>query len=283
MSTWIKLDDTFCDHPKLVQAGPTAGWLYICGLTYSSRNLTDGFIPAGMVRRLADIDDSGAVAEELVNAGLWHETTGGFLIHDYADHQRTSAEIEDQRASARARQQKHRGSTAKASRSEVCHTDVTRDKSVSHADVTAPETETETEKETPCASAEVTASQLAGGLDDFATDMLASTFASDPSGAFQASLDAAEVLAADHPDVSPSIRSFLRNRVLGRAAKHFHELDDRSIGRLCKEAAVLGDDGHRWLVQALASTASAPIDGNAASYVIATARRTAAQARGVAA
>ena len=55
--SWVKIDDHFSDHPKVVQAGPEAAWLYICGLCYCAKYLTDGFIPKRQVKRLADVDD----------------------------------------------------------------------------------------------------------------------------------------------------------------------------------------------------------------------------------
>lgn len=77
---WVKLDDQFADHPKVIQAGPLAGWLYICGLTYCSRLLTDGFIPSGQVRRLADLKNADALAQRLVQVGLWEACEGGFRV-----------------------------------------------------------------------------------------------------------------------------------------------------------------------------------------------------------
>lgn len=84
--TWVKLDDAFTDHPKVMAAGPLASWLHVCGLTYCSRLLTDGFIPAGQVRKLADVDNAGELAEQLVAVGLWDRCEGGFRIHDYLDY-----------------------------------------------------------------------------------------------------------------------------------------------------------------------------------------------------
>ncbi|MBQ1164844.1 hypothetical protein KBZ21_43465, partial [Streptomyces sp. A73] len=40
--TYVKVHDGLPDHPKIIEAGGEAGWLYICGLAYSSRQLTDG-------------------------------------------------------------------------------------------------------------------------------------------------------------------------------------------------------------------------------------------------
>lgn len=82
---WLKLDDAFTDHPKIMAAGPMAGWLHVCALTYCSRLLTDGFIPAGQVRKLADIDNAGELVQRLIDAGLWDTCDGGYQIHDYLD------------------------------------------------------------------------------------------------------------------------------------------------------------------------------------------------------
>src|SRR5881227_2979134 len=85
---WVRLADDFPDHPKVVQAGPLAAWLYVCALSYANRYATDGFIPAGQVRRLADIDEPLVLAQRLVDAGMWEPVDGGYRIsasmHDVA-------------------------------------------------------------------------------------------------------------------------------------------------------------------------------------------------------
>ena len=53
--SWVKLDDQFSDHPKLLKVGPLAGWLWVSSLAYSSRYLTDGFIPEEAVPRLINL------------------------------------------------------------------------------------------------------------------------------------------------------------------------------------------------------------------------------------
>ena len=85
--TWIKLDDQFPDHPKVMAAGPLAAWLYVCGLAYCARLLTDGYLPAAQVRKLADVDEATALADRLVGVGLWERVEGGFRVHDYLEYQ----------------------------------------------------------------------------------------------------------------------------------------------------------------------------------------------------
>ena len=80
---WSKIDDQFYDHPKTVAAGPLGIALFVCGLSYCSRYLTDGFILSAQVRRLINVDDPLEVAEHLVEVGLWERHDGGYQVHDY--------------------------------------------------------------------------------------------------------------------------------------------------------------------------------------------------------
>ena len=91
--TWTKIDDQFYDHPKVVAAGPLGIALFVCGLSYCSRHLTDGFISAVQVQRLIDIDNPGKVAERLVAVGLWERRDGGYQVHDYLDYNPSRARV----------------------------------------------------------------------------------------------------------------------------------------------------------------------------------------------
>ena len=92
--TWTKIDDQFYDHPKVVAAGPLGIALFVCGLSYCSRHLTDGFISTVQVRRLIDIDNPGDVAEKLVAVGLWERRDGGYQVHDYLEYNPSRAKVE---------------------------------------------------------------------------------------------------------------------------------------------------------------------------------------------
>jgi hypothetical protein len=122
--TWIKLDDTFPNNPKILPLSNQAFRLYIEGLCYANQYLTDGFLAQAVINRL----DSGNAYQELLSAGLWLERIDGAQIHDYCEHQTTRKVVEEKREQVRNR--------------------VTRYREKSNADVTLPETETETETET---------------------------------------------------------------------------------------------------------------------------------------
>lgn len=92
--TWTKIDDQFYDHPKVVAAGPLGVALFVCGLSYCSRHLTDGFISTTQVRRLIDIDNPRDVAEKLVAVGLWERRDGGYQVHDYLEYNPSRAKVE---------------------------------------------------------------------------------------------------------------------------------------------------------------------------------------------
>ena len=113
---WVRLDDDFPDHPKIVSLGdltPLAGWLHICGLCYCNRYLTDGVIPRTKVKTLASFEhigietaavggscgighdiEVGELVDALIEAGMWEERESDYRIHDYLDYQPSKAQVE---------------------------------------------------------------------------------------------------------------------------------------------------------------------------------------------
>lgn len=94
---WVRLADDFADHPKIIAAGPLAGWLWVCGLAYCNRYLTDGLVPAGAVRRLVDVDEPARLAAKLVEVGLWERVADGFRVHDFRDYQPSAQAVREER------------------------------------------------------------------------------------------------------------------------------------------------------------------------------------------
>jgi hypothetical protein len=175
--TYVKVHDGLPDHPKIIEAGGEAGWLYICGLAYASRQLTDGILPRRLVPRLTDGSKPEASASALVRVGLWHDgehdcpacPTAGpdvYVIHDYLEHQRSSAEVADLRAKRSAAGQrggKRSGESRRASSEAEANREASASAKAKQAgSKTEPETETETEvkektSRTPAESADAPA------------------------------------------------------------------------------------------------------------------------------
>ncbi len=114
---WVSIDDQFHDHPKAEQVGPLGRDLYVAGLEYANRNLTDGFIPKATAGRLVSFYEIPGinvtvnpydVVQLLLDAGLWDSTDGGFQIHDYLEYQPSSEEVTKRRELKRERQQRWR-------------------------------------------------------------------------------------------------------------------------------------------------------------------------------
>ena len=125
---WVRIDDGFAQHPKVVQAGPLALALQVAGLCYCNRNLTDGFIPWSAARSLISWEflgkpepqgrlrfticvasgmagedvDSAYVIDILLANGMWEEVDGGYRIHDYEDYQPLKAQVESEREQKQA-------------------------------------------------------------------------------------------------------------------------------------------------------------------------------------
>lgn len=109
---WVKLDDDWYDDPDLIAAGPAAMLLWPLLISWSARNLQDGKIPAGQIRRLVDwtalgVDPEQAVAPLVINGRL-QEIAGGYLIVNYLKYQPSRERVLADRDAAKARAQKSR-------------------------------------------------------------------------------------------------------------------------------------------------------------------------------
>ena len=110
--TWVRLDDGFAAHPKVVGLDDRAFRLHICALCYAGQHLTDGAITSQSLRfvgELAQISYPGAIAKRLVSAGLWDAIEDGYEIHDYLRYNSAKADVERERAAARDRMARRRG------------------------------------------------------------------------------------------------------------------------------------------------------------------------------
>ena len=100
---WAKVDDGFLDHPKVLVAGEEAANLYLRGLIWCCKHLTDGAIPREALRTLSSRRDAGALAVKLVSAGLWEAAPDGWRVHDFHDHNPSAAEVKARRSELSAK------------------------------------------------------------------------------------------------------------------------------------------------------------------------------------
>lgn len=103
---WVYLDDHFDEHPKVLAARERhkdAPWLFISGLCFCRRSSPTGVILSAQIPRLVTRYQAAARVA-LIESGLWDETIGGIVIHDYDDWNRPNdVRTASARNAARAR------------------------------------------------------------------------------------------------------------------------------------------------------------------------------------
>jgi hypothetical protein len=115
---WVRVEDHFDEHPKFQKVGPLAAGLWLAGLAYCNRNLTDGFIPEARVRAMVtwhdDTKEGYEAIDRLVQAGLWERMEDGYLVHDFRKYQPLKKQVLAERSRSQAA--KSLGGRVRASR-----------------------------------------------------------------------------------------------------------------------------------------------------------------------
>lgn len=107
--TWVKIDDSFPDHPKIKGLKDDEFRLYMTALCYSSRYLTDGVIPLNIVRTFIESRSKSSRISALVDANLWEIVADNVVILSYSEYQFTKERIETERKLAAERMARSRG------------------------------------------------------------------------------------------------------------------------------------------------------------------------------
>lgn len=102
--TWVRIDDGFPNHPKIIGLSDGAFRLYITALCYSNAYLTDGIIPRITVKKLSNSRHISA----LVEANLWEICGDDIKILGYDEYQFTKEKVETERKKAAERKAKSR-------------------------------------------------------------------------------------------------------------------------------------------------------------------------------
>ena len=91
---WLKVDDVFTEHPKVLPLSDAAFRVHVHALCYCVRLQTDGLIPSAALRSLRG---TPRLAKQLVDAGCWEAHDGGWLVHDFLNYNVSKADWEAER------------------------------------------------------------------------------------------------------------------------------------------------------------------------------------------
>jgi len=103
MMSWIKLDDQWMDHPKIVRAGRDARDMWLASITWCAKHLTDGYFPKELLPSLAvsagiDVANCQTFARTLLDVCLWELHEDQYCIHDYLEYNPTKEQAEATKA-----------------------------------------------------------------------------------------------------------------------------------------------------------------------------------------
>ena len=103
---WVRIDEHAMEHPKVAGLSDGAFRLWVVGLVYCQKFLTDGVITDVAQRGLRGYTVKRK--DELVVAGLWDAADAGVTIHDFLDWNASRASVLNSREQSRQRLQKHK-------------------------------------------------------------------------------------------------------------------------------------------------------------------------------
>lgn len=107
--TWVKLDDQFFVHRKIIGLSKDAKLFFLAATAHSSASLLDGVLSPAVVRVvLAITDTSKSCIEELKSAGLFQAKGADLIIHDYLEYNPSASEVIAERDAAKERSRKNR-------------------------------------------------------------------------------------------------------------------------------------------------------------------------------
>lgn len=136
--TWVRLSDTFVEHPRWEALGGDAFLLHVAALSYSNRAMTDGYVSRLRMQSLTPaVRGHRKLADRMVAAGLWTERDDGYQVANYvADQRRADGRGDEQPLAERVQKRRtrdaDRGSALREKRRQAS------EESVKRAGATAP-------------------------------------------------------------------------------------------------------------------------------------------------
>ncbi len=92
--SWVRFEDNFSEHPKVLAVSDAAFRLHVRAVSYCSRLLTDGWVTRAALCSLKPGRWGERLANELVAATLWEARGDGYAIHDYLHYQPSRQQVE---------------------------------------------------------------------------------------------------------------------------------------------------------------------------------------------
>jgi hypothetical protein len=139
---YAKFDIGMDEHTKIMFLSDAAFRALFESTLYSRRQLTDGFLDERVVKRKWGAEVAAELSSNDAERPSWIKVEGGWMIHDFAEHQTTTLDIERKREAGR------KGGLAKAkhepSKTEAPATEVLEQNASNSLAKTETETETET-------------------------------------------------------------------------------------------------------------------------------------------
>jgi hypothetical protein len=111
--SWIRLTDTFPEDDKVDGLSDRAFRMFVTGLCYCGRNLTDGYLTTKAISTVAASSgvpkrSISTVVSELETVGLWHRYAHGYWTPKYLDYNPSAEQVRADRAKAKSRMQRIR-------------------------------------------------------------------------------------------------------------------------------------------------------------------------------
>jgi hypothetical protein len=100
MAEWARVDVNFLRHPQVSRLRPIEQLGYLCMILYAQEHETDGDVPDSCLRWC---DVKPAQVKAMQAAGLVTRTDDGWHISGFLNHQRSRAEMDEDREKARQR------------------------------------------------------------------------------------------------------------------------------------------------------------------------------------
>jgi hypothetical protein len=107
--TWTKLDDAFWSDPEVDFLGNEAAGVFVRMLSYCGQHLTNGHVPANVVRY---ITTKRKLLDALEGQGFVRPNGDGYFIPQYLKHNPSRETVLEQRRKDAERKAKSRGASA---------------------------------------------------------------------------------------------------------------------------------------------------------------------------